>query len=184
MIVNSNSSDILIVCNSLTNQNTVVDIWKTFSVCELQDHLDYKKGSQCIHETRMTHSILIISLRTICDYSETNKVLNQNLRNKVQKSKFNPAPSIKDQLMKTAGRHVTPNETHVPRKEQTVPFNMDKLRRRFSSCPSERLMSHNLSIKCLLTACTEFKTLVLNETPRGPWVLMLTWTVAFTYLKH
>lgn len=80
------------------------------------------------------------------NFSGHKSVANHSLKNKVQKSNLNTSglsstPSIKEQLMRNTNRprkqQATPREEDQ-RIEKTLPFSIGKLRKTFSSHPSER----------------------------------------------
>ncbi|XP_062604014.1 PMS1 protein homolog 1-like [Saccostrea cucullata] len=64
----------------------------------------------------------------------TKPLLNQSLKHKVQNSKLQRTPTIKEQLLKTARKHGTSPESLIPRKEKALPFSLQKLKETFSSC--------------------------------------------------
>lgn len=79
-------------------------------------------------------------------FSGHKSVANHSLKNKVQKSNLNTSglsstPSIKEQLMRNTNRprkqQAMPREDDQ-RIEKTLPFSISKLRKTFSSHPSER----------------------------------------------
>lgn len=79
-------------------------------------------------------------------FSGHKSVANHSVKNKVQKSNVNTSglsstPSIKEQLMRNTNRprkqQATPREEDQ-RIEKTLPFSISKLRKTFSSHPSER----------------------------------------------